>query len=269
MMGIKEVFSLPYYPQANGLVERLFGTAKSMMKLVVRDHRCDWDDPLPVVNLPLRNSVNRATGYTPYEVLFAKRARLPLDWQFPEMISLRNVDVSDYIISLHKSLQQIENYARKSLNLELKRQADYYNKNSLERKLNVGDRVLVRESRNNGRCKKYKYYGPFFIQRKLGEWTYELIEEETGNIIRRSHNQVKRYTEPVEREEERQNDNRTRITRLIEKKISNSLNNEIHETPNVYEPQNTNSSENQQIVTTATRRSTRVKKRTERYGYDS
>ena len=35
MMGIKEVFSLPYYPQANGLVERLFGTAKSMMKLIV------------------------------------------------------------------------------------------------------------------------------------------------------------------------------------------------------------------------------------------
>ena len=63
LMGIKEVFSLPYYPQANGLVERLFGTAKSIMKLVVTDRRYDWDESLPIVNLALRNSVDKATGF--------------------------------------------------------------------------------------------------------------------------------------------------------------------------------------------------------------
>ena len=51
MMGIKEVFSLPYHPQANGLIERLFGTAKTRMKLTVRDYKCDWDESLAIVNL--------------------------------------------------------------------------------------------------------------------------------------------------------------------------------------------------------------------------
>ena len=193
MMGMKEVFSLPYYPQGNGLVERLFGTAKTMMRLVVMDCKNDWDESLAVVNLALRNSVNRATGYPPYEIIFGKRARLPLDWQFPEMNVLRpSITTTDYIIDLNRRLQQIQTYTRRNLGLEIKRQADYYNKNSLEKKLNVGDKVLVRETRNTAKSKKYKYYGPFTIKRKLGEWTYELVDNE-GLIMRRSHNQVKPY----------------------------------------------------------------------------
>ena len=131
MMGMKEVYSHPYYPQANGLVERLFGTAKTMMKLIVRDNKCDWDETLGIVNLALRNAKNRATGITPYEVLFAKTARLPLDWQFPEMNVLKEIDNDNYLIDLNKRLNQIQRYTQKNLKLEIKKQADYYNKNIL------------------------------------------------------------------------------------------------------------------------------------------
>ena len=78
-------------------------------------------------------------------------------------------DVCDYIVSLRNTLHQVESYTRKNLAIEVQRQADYYNKNHLGRKLDVGDNVLVRETRNNPGTRKYKFYGPFQIKRKLGE----------------------------------------------------------------------------------------------------
>ena len=82
LLGIKEVFSMPYYPQANGLVERLFRTAKSMIRVSVNENKKEWDEVLPVINMALMNSVAQSTKYAPFEVVFGKRARLPLDWQF-------------------------------------------------------------------------------------------------------------------------------------------------------------------------------------------
>ena len=43
LFGIKEIYSPPYYPQANGLVERLFRTAKTLIKSVVVENHKDWD----------------------------------------------------------------------------------------------------------------------------------------------------------------------------------------------------------------------------------
>ena len=56
-----------------------------MVKLAVAEGKKEWDEVLPTVNMALRNSIAHATGYAPYEVIFGKRARLPMDWQFPEI----------------------------------------------------------------------------------------------------------------------------------------------------------------------------------------
>ena len=233
------------------------------MKLVVRDRKCDWDESLSMVNLALRNSVNKATGYTPFEILFGKRARLPIDWQFPELITLADVNVSDYIISVRKNLRLIENYVRKNLAIELKRQADYYNRSYLERKLNVGDQVLVRETRNGEKFRKYKFHGPFVIQKKLGEWTYELVDVNSGEIMRRSYNQVKRFHKPTEEEESE--------TERKRKYVVNRESLPTTDTPASASPTTDTPASASQVerAESAVRRSSRLKKKPRRYGYDN
>ena len=39
VLGIKKTFTSPYYPQSDGLVERLFGTSKSMIAAVLEERR--------------------------------------------------------------------------------------------------------------------------------------------------------------------------------------------------------------------------------------
>ena len=192
LLGIKEIFSMPYYPQANGLVERLFRTAKTMIKTTVNDNKKEWDEVLPVVNMALMNSVAQSTKYAPYEVIFGKRARLPLDWQFPGITSNQQYHTeNDYIIDLRRKLNEISEKVRKNLDMSIMRQADYYNKNKLYQNVKVGDSVLIRQTRNGKGLKKCRYDGPYIVIKKFGEWTYELQNQETKEIIRRSYNQIK------------------------------------------------------------------------------
>ena len=195
LLGIKEVFSMPYYPQANGLVQRLFRTAKSMIRVSVNENKKEWDEVLPVINMALMNSVAQSTKYAPFEVVFGKRARLPLDWQFPviqgENTKQKCSTENDYIIDLRNKLKEIEENVRKNLQMSIRRQADYYNKNKLFQNVKVGDLVLVRQTRNGKGQKKCRYDGPYVVIGKLDECTYELQNIETNEKIRRSYNQIK------------------------------------------------------------------------------
>ena len=197
LMGTREVYAPPYYPQGNGLIERLFRTAKSMIKLSTEKNKKEWDEVLPTVNMALRNSISQTIKFTPYEVLFGRRARLPVDLQFNHVqyknAETQNKTKSDYIIQLKSDLRKIEETVRTNLQASIMKQADYYNKNKLHRNLKVGDLVMVRQTRNKEGQKKYRYCGPYEIVKKLGEWTYELENKETNETIRRSYNQVKKY----------------------------------------------------------------------------
>ena len=48
-LGIKQTHSTPYHPQSNGLVERINGTAKQMLRRIAHDRPSDWDRFLPAI----------------------------------------------------------------------------------------------------------------------------------------------------------------------------------------------------------------------------
>ena len=197
LLGIKEIYSPPYYPQGNGLVERLFRTAKKLINASVVSNRKEWDDALPTVNMALRNSISQTTKFAPFEVVFGKTARLPLDWQFYSRNSkLQFQSENEYIIQLQRHLRETEEMVRKNVSSSIKKQADYYNKRNLCKVLEVGDQVLLRETRTKKNFKKCDYHGPYEIVKKLGEWTYELKDTESGQTMRRSYNQIKRFRLP-------------------------------------------------------------------------
>ena len=126
---------------------------------------------------------------------------------------------------------------------------------------------MVRETRNGGKCKKYKFNGPFVIQKKLGEWTYELVDADSGKVFRRSHNQVKRFNKPTEKGEE------TETGRKMEEAMANKQQPLISDcNDQLFARSETMSSASTNIPqagrTEPVRRSSRMKKRTKRFGYD-
>jgi Integrase zinc binding domain/Integrase core domain len=75
---IKHLFSTPYHPQTNGLVERFNRTlCESLAKLV--EHSDEWDKYVKPVLFAYRTSKQSTTKITPFYLTYGREAVFPVD----------------------------------------------------------------------------------------------------------------------------------------------------------------------------------------------
>jgi transposase InsO family protein len=79
MLKIEPIRTSPYHPQTDGLVERFNSTLKSMLKKMAKDDPTEWDRWHPYLLFAYREVPNESTGFSPFELLFGRHVRGPLD----------------------------------------------------------------------------------------------------------------------------------------------------------------------------------------------
>ena len=89
LLKMSKLVSYPYHPQTNGLVEKFNGTLKKMLKAYAVKEPSKWDKHLPYVLFAYREVPNETTGFSPFEMLFARQVCGPLSimkdhWEEPE-----------------------------------------------------------------------------------------------------------------------------------------------------------------------------------------
>lgn len=94
------------------------------------------------------------TGFTPYELMFGRQPRLPIDLAFrvPANDS-HNEFHSQYVKTLKTHLQESYELARKNATKVAARNKAWYDRRMAESSLDVGDRVLVQNVRLRGKHK--------------------------------------------------------------------------------------------------------------------
>jgi hypothetical protein len=193
LMNIKKTKTSPYYPQSDGLVERLFRTIKPLISATVRSHHISWCESLPFVEMGLRCSMQSTIGFSPFEVLFGKKMRLPMMWQYPSISQYSRLrSSSSYIEDLQDRLEHIRDEVLKHMGPAIQRQADYYNRNRTNTIIHIGDSVLVKvQGKSPGKFPRDKFEGPYRVIKRNNHWSYELQHIKTGKIIDRNYNQLK------------------------------------------------------------------------------
>ena len=78
-LGIKQVFTLPYHPQTNGLTERMNKTIKQVISAYVDPLHQSWDQVLPFVVHTYDTSVQTSTRINPFRALYGRDPCLPPD----------------------------------------------------------------------------------------------------------------------------------------------------------------------------------------------
>ena len=185
LMGTRQLFSAPYRPSTNGLCERVHAFAQSILQNCIAnagDTR-DWDEYLPAIRFAIVTSRLDGLGFSPYQLLFGRRARLPVDTLMPFDAPGVSHDLKDWF---HKHLEALSDirakfdYSQQKCDARMRIKRDK-RQNRRPATLQVGDLVYhTREYYNQDPVQRGlakllgKWAGPSKITKLLGENTYEV-----------------------------------------------------------------------------------------------
>ena len=197
-LHIQKLKTTPYHPETNGIVERLHGTLGAMLTKAT-SQGLDWVGQIPFALFALRAAPNRETMFSPYELVFGRQVRTPLDiihqgWAELEFEELDTEEWASWLRDRLKCWHEVMQERGEQAGKVRKR---YYDRKTIARELAVGELVLCRIP---GMAPKLSesWSGPFEVTQKLNQVDYR-VEFSTGKSKVLHINNLKRYNE---REEE-------------------------------------------------------------------
>ena len=175
MLKIEPIRTSPYHPQTDGLVERFNSTLKSMLKKIAKDDPTEWDSWLPYLLFAYREVPNESTGFSPFELLFGRHIRGPLDilresW---EAETKSSESVVSYVLKMRERISQTMEISQTNLARAQERQKKWYDRNARVREFSEGDEVLILLPTSSNKLKA-EWKGPYKVKRKVGTVNYEI-----------------------------------------------------------------------------------------------
>jgi hypothetical protein len=172
------------HPQTDGKAENRQRTANTMLRHYVDFEQLDWDHRLVRATHAINHTKSVSTGLTPFEVMFRRAPRLPLDTALESL--RRHADAPTSVPAVTDFMQRhlyLWPVARSNL---LKAQADqkrHADKHRRDERFTVGDDVLLStkdltllQEKGQRRAAKLtaRFVGPFQVAKVINENAYEL-----------------------------------------------------------------------------------------------
>jgi hypothetical protein len=82
-LGTKLLHNSAYHPQTSGQTERVNQILEDMLRACVLEFPQKWDDCLPLAEFSYNNSYQESIKMAPFEALYGRRCRTPLNWSEP------------------------------------------------------------------------------------------------------------------------------------------------------------------------------------------
>ena len=175
LLDISHIKTSRYHPQTDGLVERFNGTLKTMLRKFVQEHPNEWDKLLPYLLFAYREVPQESTGFSPFELLFGRHVRGPLDvmkesWEEKEGVG---EDILTYVVKMREKLRAMTELAHQNLGKAQEKQKQWYDKKARNRELKEGQQVLVLLPSSQKKLHA-AWQGPYKVTRKVGTVDYEV-----------------------------------------------------------------------------------------------
>ncbi|XP_066969281.1 uncharacterized protein [Macrobrachium rosenbergii] len=193
---IKQSLSSPYHPESQGALERHHQTLKSLLRKFCIESESDWDEGIDYLLFVIREVPSESLGVSPFEMLYGRKVRGPLQVVKDKLLDKYNVEaitVSQYLQKLKGNINKIHKFALNNLCKNQEEMKIRYDKNSKDRKFNVGDLVLAFYP-ITGSPFKSKFSGPYVIQKRLNNQNYIIKTPDRRKNTRLVHvNMLKEY----------------------------------------------------------------------------
>ena len=155
------------------------------------DKKACWSCYLPELLLAYNATHSAVMGYSPHFLLFGRRPRIPVDYQFPTIQDLSHTTkLKRSVAEVQKRLKTAFEVARQLTSEEAVRQQHYYNHNAGAVALQPEDVVMVHTNRFVGKHKvKDRWHeGGYVIVKQLDDWpVYKVKCPHTGKQCKHTY----------------------------------------------------------------------------------
>ena len=173
LLHIRPIRTTPYHPQTDGLVERFNQTLKSMLRKFATQKKKDWDKLIPYVLFAYREVTQRSTRFSPFELLYGREVRGPLDVLRESWVAReRNTEsVVSHVLAIRERMEQMSSLVKESLEKAQQSQKAWYDQTARDRTLNEGDMVLVLLPTSSNTLLA-QWQGPYKVTKQVGKVNY-------------------------------------------------------------------------------------------------
>ncbi|GKF83664.1 reverse transcriptase domain-containing protein, partial [Tanacetum coccineum] len=150
--GVTHCLAIAYHPQMSGQVEVSNRGLKRILERTVGENRASWSDKLDDSLWAFRTAFKTPIGCTPYKLVYGKSCHLPIELEHKAYWALKHANFELKTAGDHRKLQlnelnELRDQAYENYLIYKERMKKFHYYKIKNRILNVGDRVLLFNSR--------------------------------------------------------------------------------------------------------------------------
>src|SRR5579883_1978681 len=173
-LGTRLIRSSAYHPQTDGQTKRVNQILEDMLRACVIHYDKNWDKCLSLAEFSYNNSYQASLKMAPFEALYGRRCRTPLNWS---QSGERKIYGPDLVMEAEEKVRIIQ----ENLKAAQARQKSYFDKRRKPLLFEVGDYVYFWVSPTKG-VQRFgvkgklapRYIGPYEIVEQCGPVVYRL-----------------------------------------------------------------------------------------------
>lgn len=180
LIGTQKVRTTPYHPRGNP-VERFNRTLLNMLGTLENQKKSHWREYVKPLVHAYNCTKNETTGFNPYELMFGRQPRLPVDLAFGLPVNHQPGSHSQYVRNLKSQLEDSYRVATENARKTASRNKARFDKHVVDSTLEEGDRVLVRNVRFRGKHKLADRWESdvYVVLRQAGDVPVYVVKPET------------------------------------------------------------------------------------------
>ncbi len=177
-------------------------TLKHAIQKYVGEKQDKWDTYLDGILYNYRTSVHASTGRTPFEVMYGRRAVLPVELSSCGHNEMGSLEMKQILEAQQAFRNDLNDAVHENIERAQKRQKRCYDmKKNAHKSFTIGSRVLLKNNKNCHRMGgqlDVKWTGPYIVTEDVGKGRVRLQNMSSGVILKNIYHgaNLKIYADP-------------------------------------------------------------------------
>ena len=119
-----------------------------MLRCFIEKNLSDWDEYLDPLAFAYNTAVHATTRVTPFEMVYGRKPRLPVDLIFPTQVQFQvELEPEEFVIEKERAMKKVFEFVALAREGNIQRQKFFHDRNLRGKEFNLLDRVYLKNDK--------------------------------------------------------------------------------------------------------------------------